>query len=46
MVAGDWVAFSNIYYGEGVPGQAKYIERLVGIYNVLKIQSSAAGYSW
>ena len=46
MVAGDWAAFANIYYGANVAGVATYIDRLMAIYNVLKVESSAAGYSW
>jgi peptidoglycan hydrolase CwlO-like protein len=46
MVAGDWTSFANVYYGADVAGVATYIDRVTAIYNVLKIESSAAGYSW
>jgi hypothetical protein len=46
MLAGDWAGFANIYYGANVAGVATYIDRLAAIHNVLKVESSAAGYSW
>jgi hypothetical protein len=46
MRAGNWVAFADIYYGKGVPGEAKYIERLQWANGMLKSTARAAGYSW
>ena len=46
MRAGDWVAFADIYYGKGVPGEAKYIERLQWAYGMLTSTARAAGYNW
>jgi peptidoglycan hydrolase CwlO-like protein len=42
----NWTAFADIYYGKGVPGEAKYIERLSWAYNMLRKNARAAGYSW
>jgi peptidoglycan hydrolase CwlO-like protein len=44
--AGDWVAFADIYYGKGIVGEAKYIQRLQWAYGMLKGTARAAGYYW
>jgi peptidoglycan hydrolase CwlO-like protein len=46
MRVGNWTAFADIYYGNGVPGEAKYIARLDYAWWLLTTSSRAAGYTW